>query len=70
MLTAIMYLGRGDFNAGGLLDNYALMSERFGGPRWAAMQMADKVSLPRYLEDGWKKVVQANLDARVETETA
>ena len=70
MLTAVMYLGRGDFDAVGLLDNYALMRERFGDPRWAASQMADKISLPRYLEEGCRKVAQANLDAMVETETA
>ncbi len=62
MLTAVMYLGRGDFDAGRLLDNYALMAERFGDPRWAARQMADKLSLPDYLEAGWAKVVQSNID--------
>jgi hypothetical protein len=70
MLTAVMYLGRGDFEVSALLDNYALMRERFGEPKWAARQMADKLSLPRYLEDGWRKIVQANLDTMVETETA
>jgi len=66
-----MYLGRSDFDADSLLDNYALMGERFGAPRWAARQMADKVFLPQFLEEGWKKVVQANtdLDAVVSTAT-
>lgn len=58
MLTAVMYLGRGDFDAGRLLDNYALMGERFGDPRWAARQMADKVSLPQYLEEGCAKLLR------------
>jgi len=72
MLTAVMYLGRGDFDPGRLLDNYTLMGERFGDPRWAARQMADKVSLPQYLEEGWRRVAQANidLDAMVSTVTA
>lgn len=62
MLTAVMYLGRGDFDVGRLLDNAALMGERFAGPSGAAMQMADKFPLPHFLEEGWKKAVQANMD--------
>jgi hypothetical protein len=62
MLTALMYLGRGDFDARSLLDNFALMGERFGDPRWAAGQMADKIALPQYLEGGLRKAKQANID--------
>ena len=62
MLTAVMYLGRGDFEAGRLLDNFALMGERFGDPKWAAGQMADKIALPQYLEEGLKKASQAKID--------
>jgi hypothetical protein len=72
LLTAVMYLGRGDFDASRLLDNYALMRERFGDARWAARQMAEKVSLPQYLEEGSRIAAQANidLDAVVSTKAA
>ena len=72
MLTAVMYLGRGDFEAGKLLENCALMSERFGNPRWAARQMADKIALPQYLQEGWRKATEANrdLDAMISMEIA
>src|SRR6266849_6178945 len=39
MLTAIMYLGRGDFDVKDLRDQYKDVSETFGGPQWAARQM-------------------------------
>lgn len=57
-----MYLGRGDFDAGRLADNYGLMAQRFGDQRSAARQMADKIALPQYLEEGLRKASQANLD--------
>jgi|GEM_PF-3728558 len=62
LLTALMYLGRGDFDAGRLADNYGLMAQRFGDQRSAARQMADKIALPQYLEEGLRKASQANLD--------
>ena len=62
LLTALMYLGRGDYEADRLFDNCAIMGERFGGPRWAAGLMADKMVLPDLLERGLRKANQANLD--------
>lgn len=62
MLTAVMYLGRGDFETGKLLENRAIMGERFGGPKWAAGRMADKTVLPQYLEEGLRKATQAKID--------
>jgi hypothetical protein len=62
MLTAVMYLGRGDFDTMNLVDNYHIMGERFGNPKWAARQMADKLSLPQYLKEGGRKLADAQVD--------
>src|SRR5437868_5268727 len=43
LLTAIMYLGRGDFRVGELMDEFADMAETFGSPKLAAKQMLEKV---------------------------
>jgi hypothetical protein len=63
MLIAMMYLGRGDYDAKDLLDQYADMSEAFGNPKGAARQMLVKLALPEYLEEGLKKLARAGLDA-------
>jgi len=62
MLTAIMYLGRGDFEARDLPDQYKDISETFGDPKWAARQMLGKQPLPQYLENGLKKLASASID--------
>jgi hypothetical protein len=62
MLTAIMYLGRGDFEARDLPDQYKDTSETFGDAKWAARQMLGKQPLPQYLENGLKKLAGAGID--------
>ncbi|MBI1918228.1 MAG: DUF3775 domain-containing protein [Planctomycetes bacterium] len=62
MLTAIMYLGRGDFDVKDLPDQYADTSETFGGPKGAARLMFQTVPLPEYLEEGRKKLADARID--------
>jgi len=62
MLTTIMYLGRGDFDVNELPDQYADISETFGGPKWAARRMLQTLPLPDYLEEGLKKLADARLD--------
>lgn len=62
MLTAIMYLGRGDFGTKELRHQYKDISESFGDPRWAARQMLGKMTLPEYLEEGLKKLAQVGVE--------
>jgi hypothetical protein len=62
LLTAIMYLGRGDFRADRLADAAADMGETFGGPKLAANQMLWKFPLPEYLEAGLNKLTNAGID--------
>jgi len=62
LLTAIMYLGRGDFDAKDLLDQYIEISVSFGNPKLAARQMLVKMPLPEYLEEGWHQLAQAGVD--------
>jgi hypothetical protein len=62
MLTAIMYLGRGDFDAKALRDQYEELRETFGGKEWASRQMLEKLLLPDYLEQGQKALSQARVD--------
>ncbi len=62
LLTAIMYLGRGDFDAKEVVDQYTDMRETFGGQKWAARQMLERLPLPEYLEEGLKKLARARLD--------
>lgn len=62
MLTAIMYLGRGDFDVKGLRDHFEEISETFGGKEWAARLMLENLVLPDYLEAGQKALSQARVD--------
>ena len=62
LLIAIMYLGRGDFEAKDLLDQYGDMSEACGNPKAAARQMVVKLPLPDYLEQGLNKLARAGMD--------
>jgi hypothetical protein len=62
LLTAIMYLGRGDFEVKDLRDQYEEMSASFGGREWAARQMIEKLPLPEYLQQGFKKLIHAGVD--------
>lgn len=62
MLTAIMYLGRGDFGVRALPRQYEEISESFGGKEWAARLMWGKVVLPERLEEGEKILLQAHVD--------
>lgn len=62
MLTAIMYLGRGDFDVKALQDRYEEISETFGGKESAARLMLGKLLLPEYLEEGQKALSHAHVD--------
>lgn len=62
MLTAVMYLGRGDFDVKALRDHYEEISETFGGKEWAARLMLENLVLPEYLEAGQKALSQARVD--------
>jgi len=62
ILIALMYLGRGDFDAKELLDQYADMRDEFGDPKSASRQMLVKFQLPDYLEQGLKKLATAGMD--------
>jgi hypothetical protein len=61
MLTAIQYLGRGDFGVRDLHDQYVDISESFGGPKLAARQLLETLLLADYLEEGCKKLVRARI---------
>jgi hypothetical protein len=62
LLIAIMYLGRGDFEAKDLLDQYTDMREMFGNPTSAVRRMFVKLPLPDYLEQGLNKLARAGID--------
>lgn len=62
LLMAIMYLGRGDFEANDLADQYADLSEEFGNAKWAARQMFGQLTLPEFLEKGLAKLDRAGID--------
>ena len=62
MLTAIMYLGRGDFPAEELQQHYHEIRDTFGDARWAARQMVAKQMLPEYLASGLKKLGDAGVN--------
>jgi hypothetical protein len=62
MLTAIMYLGRGDFDPKDLLDQYTEISETFGGPKGAGGELFEKMLLPEFLEAGLQKLTHAGVD--------
>jgi hypothetical protein len=62
MLTAVMYLGRGDFPVSKLRERYTEVSETFGAPKWAARLMLDTFLLPDYLQQGLEKLNRARVD--------
>jgi hypothetical protein len=62
LLTAVMYLGRGDFGPKDLPAQYEEVREAFGGQEWAERQMFDKMSLAEYLEQGSAKLARSRLD--------
>jgi hypothetical protein len=63
LLTALMYLGRGDYRSkDDFLNTYADMSSTFGSPRAAARQMVVKTVLPDYLEQGLQRLQEMGLD--------
>lgn len=62
MLTAVMYLGRGDFKVKALRRQYEDISESFGGKELAARLMFGKWVLPEYLEAGQKALSRAHVD--------
>lgn len=62
MLTAIMYLGRGDFDIKALKNQYEEVSESFGVKELAARLMLETGVLPELLEAGQKALAQADVD--------
>ena len=62
MLAAVMYLGRGDFDDFDLLDRYTQMSEIFVKAEHAVQQIAFKIPLPRYLQDGFDILTEDGID--------
>jgi hypothetical protein len=62
LLTALMYLGRGDFEAKELRERYEEVSETFGGPKGAISLLLGIISLPEFLDKGLKKAESAGVD--------
>ncbi len=62
LLMAIMYLGRGDFAAEELTDQWAEVSETFVNAKLAARQMFGQLTLPVFLEKGVAKLKLAGID--------
>jgi hypothetical protein len=62
LLTALTYLGRGDFDAKHFLDHYEEVSETFGGPGLAVRAMLGKMRLPQHLKAGLQKLEAAGMD--------
>jgi Protein of unknown function (DUF3775) len=62
-LTAIMYLGRGDFAAPDFQDHVKEAKLTFGDPNWAISLMLGKLSLPELLEEGLDKLGQERANA-------
>src|SRR6266480_4856850 len=64
LLTAVMYLGRGDFNSkNDFLDYYADVGESFGTAKAAERQLLAKEPLADYLQQGLGKLHDLGLDA-------
>src|SRR5436190_986922 len=57
-LMLIMYLGRGDFGADDLAENYEALNGAFGDSNLAVSQMMDKAPLADYLSDGLEALRQ------------
>jgi len=62
LLMALVYLGRGDFEAKNLLEQYGDLSEAFVNAQLAARQMLRMFTLPEFLENGMAKLARAGLD--------
>jgi hypothetical protein len=62
MLLAITYLGRGDFEAKELLEQYRDMGDAFGNAQLAARQMFGMWTLPEFLENGMAKLARARVN--------
>jgi hypothetical protein len=62
MLTAIMYLGRGDFDDFDPLKRYSRITRAFGSPQDAVRQIYLKKPLARYLEDGLTILAKSGID--------
>jgi hypothetical protein len=61
-LALIMYLGRGDFDATDLAQEYDNVRSTFAKPSWAATQMLEKAPLADYLSDGLTKLHDKGFD--------
>jgi hypothetical protein len=61
-LVLIMYLGRGDFGAEKLAEQYEEVKKRFAKPEWAVAQMMEKAPLGDYLRDGLAELSKAGID--------
>lgn len=62
MMTCVMYLGRGDYDATDLMHRYEHMSDTFHKPVYAVEQMIGKNPLAEYLQDGLAQLHQAGID--------
>jgi hypothetical protein len=63
LLTAVMYLGRGDFSSkSDFLDYYADVRESFGTAKAAERQLLAKEPLAEYLQQGLSKLHDLGLD--------
>ncbi|MCI0680972.1 MAG: DUF3775 domain-containing protein [Gemmataceae bacterium] len=62
LLLAITNLGRGDFEAKDLLEQYRDMDEAYGDAQLAARQIFEMWPLPEFLEKGMAELDRAGLD--------
>ena len=62
LLMAITYLGRGDFEAKELPDQYRDMGDAFVNAQLAARQMFEMWPLPEFLENGMTTLTRAGVD--------
>jgi hypothetical protein len=64
LLTALTYLGRGDFDSKkDFLDYYADVAESFGTAKAAERQLLAKEPLADYLQQGLQRLHELGLDA-------
>ncbi|HEV7223076.1 MAG TPA: DUF3775 domain-containing protein [Pirellulales bacterium] len=61
-LILIMYLGRGDFDARELPEQYEAMKETFKTPEAATSQLLGNAPLAEYLSDGLAELAKNGID--------
>ncbi len=62
MLTAIMNLGRGDFEANALVEHCTEIGEIFGDSTLAARDLLTTMPLAEFLESGLQRLKRAGID--------